>query len=429
MSENNSLVATQELLELHFNLEELNDLSFRLGIAWDNIRGEILSAKCRELVLLLHRNGKMNELIDLARQKRPHVSWPNPSSLNQSFGASDPFAVGSAPPIPGLFVGRDKEVAELKERLMGKEDTTLLTAVRGWPGVGKTSLAAVIAHQEELKTEFPVVLWAALGQNPSVAAELGNWITALGSRPIDYPTVKARREHLAAMLRRRKALLIIDDVWDAAHVQPFLVGGSECRTLVTTREPEIARTLGLAQQNIYRLLELDETHSLQILKHLAPKAVAVDPEGTRGLIKALEGLPLALHVAGRLLAAEAELDLGVADLLDELAEGTLLLQEKAPADRADLASGTIPTVVTLLEHSTNRLDMMSRERFALLGLFVSKPATFSAPAVAAAWGVDDPRPTLRILVNRGLVEPISNGRYQLHALLADHAKSMWEPSQ
>jgi len=30
------------------------------------------------------------------------------------------------------------------------------------------------------------------------------------------------------------------------------------------------------------------------------------------------------------------------------------------------------------------------------------------------------------LVNRGLLEPADGGRFQLHALLVVHAKSMWE---
>jgi hypothetical protein len=337
-----------------------------------------------------------------------------------------PLPPGAAPPPPQLFVGRENDIAELQRRLTGEANTTLLTAVRGWPGIGKTSLAKAIAHDAKLNTVFPDgVLWTALGPQPSVTLELGYWLTALGLDPRNFPTPEARSNRLAAILRHKKMLLIVDDVWEAAHAEPFLVGGRDCRTLITTREPEVARALGLPKQDIYKLLVLSKEESLHLLQELAPEAVKLDPEGTRRLTNELEGLPLALHVAGRLLAAEAEMGWGIADLLEELAEGTRLLKERAPADRTDLATQTTPTIAALFENSTNRLDSVTRERFALLGIFVPKPATFDAPAVAAAWDVGDPRPTLRTLANRGLVEPVAGGRFQMHALLAVHAKSMW----
>jgi hypothetical protein len=80
----------------------------------------------------------------------------------------------------------------------------------------------------------------------------------------------------------------------------------------------------------------------------------------------------------------------------------------------------------LLKRSTDRLDDLSRERFALLGVFAPKPATFDLKAIAAVWGVDNPRPSVRELVDRGLMEPIGGGYFQIHALLVAHARAMVE---
>jgi hypothetical protein len=337
-----------------------------------------------------------------------------------------PLTPGAAPPLPNLIVGREDDMAALEQRLAGETETTLLTAVRGWPGIGKTTLAAALAHDKKLKEAFPDgVLWIALGQDPGVHLGLGDWLTALGEDPRAYPTPEARTQRLAAMLRQKKMLLIVDDVWEATDAQPFLVGGAGCRTLITTREPKVARDLGLPDQAIYRLLVLSEEASLELLSQIAPSVVESDPEGVKTLVNELEGLPLALHVAGRLLVEEAELGLGVSELLAELAEGVRILEEKAPGDRTELATQTTPTVAALFKRSTDRLDEEAHERFALLGIFVPKPATFDAPAIAAAWGVDDPKPTLRTLLARGLIEPAAGGRFQMHALLAVHAKSLW----
>lgn len=335
------------------------------------------------------------------------------------------LAPGTAPPPPALMVGRESAMAEMRARLAGPAATMVLTAVRGWPGVGKTTLAAALAHDDQLKRAFPDgVLWAALGPEADPFPVLGSWLSALGLDPRDMTTVEERSSRLAALLRHRRMLLIVDDVWDAAQARPFCVGGLDCRTLVTTRHPQVARDLGLSEQSIYRLEVLSDDAAVDLLRSLAPGVVAGDPEGTLRLARELEGLPLALKVAGGLLAAEAAMGWGIGDLLAELAEGRRILEESAPADLTDLANQTRPTVAVLLARSTDRLDDLTRDRFALLGAFVPKPATFDGAAVAAVWQVDDARPTLRLLVDRGLLEPAGGGRFQMHALLAVHARAL-----
>jgi hypothetical protein len=84
-------------------------------------------------------------------------------------------------------------------------------------------------------------------------------------------------------------------------------------------------------------------------------------------------------------------------------------------------------VAALLELSTNRLDEDTLICFAYLGAFAPKPATFDLPAMQAVWEVEDARPTTRTLVDRGLLEPITDtGRFWLHAILVAHAKSFWD---
>ncbi len=63
------------------------------------------------------------------------------------------------------------------------------------------------------------------------------------------------------------------------------------------------------------------------------------------------------------------------------------------------------------------------ERFAYLGAFAPKPATFDAEAIKSVWLADDPKPTIRALVDRGLLEPSSQGRFWMHAILVKHAQS------
>jgi hypothetical protein len=342
---------------------------------------------------------------------------------------------GMAPPgLPGLITGRDSAIAELKARLgVGQPGTTsmqVVTAVRGWPGVGKTTLATALSHDQHVRERFPDgVLWATLTRAERVAVELAAWGRALGLDSTDLALgIPELAERLRSVAAPQRMLIVIDDVWEADHAVPFLVGGPGSATIITTRLPAVAAALAAGPSDVYRLDVLDEESALELLSLLAPGAVEADSDGAHELVQALEGLPLALQVAGRLLQAESELGLGVAGLLAELREGVALLEAPAPADRHDLVTETTPTVAALLLQSTNRLDSADRERFALLGAFAARPATFDVDAMSSVWQAEDPLPTVRQFVQLGLLEPIGQGRFQMHALLARHAEMLLESS-
>jgi len=136
-------------------------------------------------------------------------------------------------------------------------------------------------------------------------------------------------------------------------------------------------------------------------------------------------LPLALQVAGRMLNAEVSAGFSVLELIGELREGAKLLAATAPADRTDLVTETTPTIAALLYKSLEHLDDASKECYAYLGAFAPKPATFDIGAMSYVWQMEDPKPVIRILVERGLLEFIPEmGRYQMHALMVMLAKTL-----
>jgi hypothetical protein len=194
--------------------------------------------------------------------------------------------------------------------------------------------------------------------------------------------------------------------------------------LITTRQGEIARDIAPTAEQVYVLGVLKPEQALDLLRQLAPTVVAEHPQVCRELVADLEGLPLAIQVAGRLLHAERSSGFSVVTLLRDIREGARLIEEKAPADRSEVARDTWPTVGALLEKSTDLLNDHLFGCFACLGVFAPKPATFDAPALQHMWEVDDPRGEIRALVDYGLLEPLDDGRYWLHALLVAHARSL-----
>ncbi len=334
------------------------------------------------------------------------------------------------PPLPSLIVGRDEALLELKTRLSTMRESgalvQVITAMRGWPGVGKTTLAAWLAHDSEMQAKFPDgVLWVSLGTSPNLLSELAAWGRALNSESLQNARdLKQARDILAGLLRDKHMLLILDDVWQAEHAAPFLVGGRNCATLITTRLNDLSREL-VPPDQIFVLPVLTVESALELLSKLAPKVVEEHPTEARELVEALEGLPLAIQVAGRLLQSEFASGFGVRELIGELKKGASLLKADVPPDRRDLVSETTPTVAALLFTSLEKLDSQIRECYGYLGVFAPQPATFDLDAMGFMWDIEDPRLIVRALVDRGLLEYVQEiQRYQMHALLVMLAKTL-----
>jgi hypothetical protein len=354
----------------------------------------------------------------------------NNTTIN-NFGVPDFSRPASAPPRPSLIVGREDDMKELKARLGATKDgsTTLqiLTAIKGWPGVGKTTIASALAYDPEIISLFPDgVLWTSLGESPNILSEMATWGRALGTEEIvKTNSIEEAHTLLSGLLRNKRMLLIIDDVWNKNDALPFKAGGVGCAMLITTRLDGVASELAPTADSIYRLQVLKDDAALELLAKLAPMVVQKHPSECLVLVKELEGLPLALQVAGRLLHTEANSGFGVTELIEELRAGAKLLAAVAPADRTDLVTQTTPTIAALLQKSIDRLDEPTKECYAYLGVFAPQPATFGVDAMKFVWEIEDPKPTIRTLVDRGLLEYVPElDRYWMHALLVMLAKTL-----
>jgi hypothetical protein len=252
-------------------------------------------------------------------------------------------------------VGREAGLEDLRSRLgfdqngapAGKKQAT--TAMWGIGGVGKTTLAAALTYDPGARKAFPDgILWTSLGQKPAPLSAFAAWGDALGEegrRLAGANTMTAARNELSKLLQHRRMLLIVDDVWETEPAVEFKrIRGPECAIVFTTRERQVASELAdIPRDQAYKLPPLTDQGGLELLRKLAESVVDQYPQKCLQLVRDLERLPLALHVAGRMLDAEAEKQRGLVEsLINDLRTGKKLLEAKAPADESTSKSRQFP---------------------------------------------------------------------------------------
>jgi tetratricopeptide (TPR) repeat protein len=307
-----------------------------------------------------------------------------------------------APRVLPDFVGRENEIERLVN-LVQPGTRAAITGVIGMGGVGKTELAKVVA--DKVGGRFADgVLWADCGKQNLVAiADLwaGNWGVQLAGGD-EVGKAAAWR----ALVSRREALLVFDDVQAGQVVEPLLPAAGRSAVLITTRDAGHLDLAG-AERLELDLFDLAEAQALV-------DAVLGAGEGERQageteiLYKLTGGLPLGMSVALH-LARECAWDL--ATLNRRLrAEGALPVLGDREKQRKSLNA--------TFEAAWAGLDEELQATFATLALFNDGPS-FDTAAAAAVLNVHETEAGARLarLAGRSLLTRVGEGRWTLHTLL------------
>lgn len=100
----NALSRLDDQIADHFNLSELQDLCFKLGINFENLAGSTLNDKTLELVRYCQRHRRLIELLALLSELRPMVDWPEPAEVVTSPKASPDVETKPKTSIRGLWL-------------------------------------------------------------------------------------------------------------------------------------------------------------------------------------------------------------------------------------------------------------------------------------------------------------------------------------
>ncbi|MFG1812205.1 BTAD domain-containing putative transcriptional regulator [Kribbella sp. NPDC049174] len=318
-----------------------------------------------------------------------------------------------------VFAGRTEHL----QRLDGLLPAAHLGLIIGPAGVGKTSLAIHWARQ--VADTFPDgILYAdLLGYAPAIepadpAAVVPRFLAGLGI-PADRLPIAAD-EQIAlyrSLLAERAVLVVLDNARSADQVRPLAASGSNCLTLVTSRN-ELAGLVATEQAEPIQLDVLDAVQSRQLLAaRVGERRLQEDAQSTEELIARCAGLPLALSLLG------AQIALRPRRQLDSFVE-TL---SEAPLDALSTSDGV--DVRTIFSWSYRQLRPELARLFRLLAQHPGAEITVGAAAALAGVPVREARGMLAVLVaNHQLVE-LGPNRYALHDLLRSYALELCEEQE
>ncbi len=288
-----------------------------------------------------------------------------------------------APSLPDGFVERPREFDELRTLLLDRdrhEPVAATTALWGAGGLGKTTLAAALCHDEEVQAAFSDgILWATLGREPKLLDGLTKlYATLTGDRPA-FCDVEDAAVHLAAKLEDRTCLIVIDDVWNPADLSPFRrAGKGSCAWLVTTRQMDVAVDAECVEVDT---MAPDESLTL-LTARLDPPPLDADLAPFHALARRLGGWPLLLELAGAALRIRIARRVPLKGALEYINQ-TL---DKKGVGAFDRASPTErhQSMIQTIDLSAELLDPVERRHFEELAVF---PEDTDVPlsAVGALW--------------------------------------------
>jgi tetratricopeptide (TPR) repeat protein/transcriptional regulator with XRE-family HTH domain len=317
------------------------------------------------------------------------------------------------------FTGRKAELDQLTAQVLDTasgEGVVSVYTIGGMAGIGKTALAVHAAHQ--LASRFPdgQVFLPLHGHTPgqqpvdpedalasllSIAGVLAGQIPpGLGARMALW------RNHLAG----RQMLLVLDDAAGYEQVVPLLPGTGGSLVLVTSRRHLTA----LEDTHSISLDKLSEDQAAELLTRLADRPGLDRADPAIGKITELCGyLPLAVGILARQLHHHPTWTVG--ELAVDLAAATT---------RLELLHAENLSVAAAFDLSYAELSPGQQRLFRQLGLHPGTDIDVYAAAALNGTNFSAARRYLEDLYDQYLIGEPARGRYRLHDLLREHARTL-----
>ncbi|XP_058078507.1 putative disease resistance protein RGA4 [Magnolia sinica] len=212
--------------------------------------------------------------------------------------------------------GRGEDKRRVMELLINEdyiEDVTVIPIV-GMGGLGKTTLSQLAYNDMSIATHFVLRMWVCVSDEFSVSKVTKDIIESATHSKCDLQSMDQLQHRLRELLREKKFLLVLDDVWDENsmnwdRLKQFLRGGARgSKIIVTTRIEKVAIIMGTLPP--YHLPRLSDDDCWSLFKQRAfghgrqehPNLIMLGKE----IVKKCGGVPLAAKALGSLMHFKTE---------------------------------------------------------------------------------------------------------------------------